>query len=213
VRDTGRGMDSETRRRAFEPFFTTRRTGEGTGLGLAIVYGLVTQAGGTVRLDSAPGIGTTATVLLPLIAVEELDREVEVEPVGRTGAGRRVLVVEDDPSVRRLAVDTLEHQGFVVESAGDGREAIGLLEANGVPPDLVITDLVLPHLSGRAVRDAVESRHPGVPVLYVSGYPGEAIERRGWLDEGVPFLQKPFSPRELVRRSRELLNRSSDVRS
>jgi signal transduction histidine kinase/CheY-like chemotaxis protein len=213
VRDTGRGMDSDTRRRAFEPFFTTRRTGEGTGLGLAIVYGLVTQAGGAVRLDSAPGVGTTATVLLPLIPVEELDREVDAEPVGRSAAGRRVLVVEDDPSVRRLAVDTLEHQGFLVESAGDGREALALLEASGDPPDLVITDLVLPHLSGRALRDAVEARHPGVPVLYVSGYPGEAIERRGWLDEGVPFLQKPFSPGELVRRSRELLDRPSDVRS
>jgi two-component system cell cycle sensor histidine kinase/response regulator CckA len=151
----------------------------------AIVYGLVTQVGGTVRLESAPGVGTTATVLLPLIPVEELDREVVAEPVGRTGSGRRVLVVEDDPTVRRLAVDTLEHQGFVVESAGDGRDAIALLEA----------------------------RHPGVPVLYLSRYPGEAIERRGWLDEGVPFLQKPFSPHELVRRSRELLDRSSDVRS
>jgi CheY-like chemotaxis protein len=121
----------------------------------AIVYGLVTQVGGTVRLESAPGVGTTATVLLPLIPVEELDREVVAEPVGRTGSGRRVLVVEDDPTVRRLAVDTLEHQGFVVESAGDGRDAIALLEA----------------------------RHPGVPVLYLSRYPGEAIERRGWLDE------------------------------
>ena len=91
--------------------------------------------------------------------------------------------------------------------------AIALLESSAGAPDLVITDLVLPHLSGRAVRQAAEARHPGVAVLYVSGYPGEAIENRGWLDEGVPFLQKPFSPRELVRRSRELLERPPEIRS
>jgi signal transduction histidine kinase len=213
VRDTGRGMDADTRHRAFEPFFTTRRAAEGTGLGLAIVYGIVTEAGGTVRLDSAPGLGTTVTVLLPLIPVLALGREVEAEEIDWSGAGRRVLVVEDDPSVRRLAVDTLQHQGFLVDSAADGREAISLLEASIEPPDLVITDLVLPHLSGRTVRQAVETRYPGVPVLYISGYPGEAIESRGWLDEGVPFLQKPFSPRELVRRSRELLEPRPELRS
>ncbi len=213
VRDTGRGMDADTRRRAFEPFFTTRRAAEGTGLGLAIVYRIVTQAGGTVRLDSAPGLGTTVTVLLPLIPVDALEREVDPEPIDWSGAGRRVLVVEDDPSVRRLAVDTLRHQGFRVDSAADGREAIALLEASTEPPHLVITDLVLPHLSGRTVRQVAEARHPGVPVLYVSGYPSEAIESRGWLDEGVQFLQKPFSPRELVRRSRELLEPPPEFRS
>jgi DNA-binding response OmpR family regulator len=166
-----------------------------------------------VRLDSAPGLGTTVTVLLPLIPVEALGQEVEAEEIDWSGAGRRVLVVEDDPSVRRLAVDTLQHQGFRVDSAADGREAISLLEASTEPPDLVITDLVLPHLSGRTVRQTVETRFPGVPVLYISGYPGEAIESRGWLDEGVPFLQKPFSPRELVRRSRELLEPRPELRS
>jgi DNA-binding response OmpR family regulator len=114
-------------------------------------------------------------------------------------------VVEDDPSVRRMAVGALEQQGFLVESASDGREALALLDAGASPPDMVVTDLVLPHLSGRAVRKAVLERHPGVPILYVSGYPGDAIEGRGWLDEGVPFLQKPFTPGELVRRARELL--------
>jgi signal transduction histidine kinase/CheY-like chemotaxis protein len=209
VRDTGHGMDPETRRRAFEPFFTTRALGEGTGLGLAMVYGIVNQSGGNVRLDSAPGLGTTATVLLPLIDAETLDEEPGPEVPTRSPAGRRVLVVEDDPSVRRLAVGALEHQGFLVESAGDGREALALLEASALPPDLVVTDLVLPHVSGRAVRQAVAERYPGVPVLYVSGYPGDAIESRGWLEDGVSFLQKPFTPRELVRRSRELLEGGS----
>ena len=209
LRDTGHGMDPETRRRAFEPFYTTRGLGEGTGLGLAIVYAIVSQAGGSVRLDSAPGLGTTATVLLPLIEAEALDEETGPETAVRSAAGRRVLVVEDDPSVRRLAVGALEHQGFLVESAGDGREAMALLEASTVPPDLVVTDLVLPHFSGRAVRKAVAERYPGVPVLYVSGYPGDAIESRGWLEDGVPFLQKPFTPRELVRRTRELLEDAS----
>jgi signal transduction histidine kinase/CheY-like chemotaxis protein len=209
LRDTGHGMDSETRRRAFEPFFTTRGMGEGTGLGLAMVYGMVSQAGGSVRLDSAPRLGTTATVLLPLIEAEGLDEQPGPETPVRSAAVRRVLVVEDEPSVRRLAVDALEHQGFLVESAGDGREALALLEASAGAPDLVITDLVLPHLSGRAVRQAVAERYPGVPVLYVSGYPGDAIESRGWLEDGVPFLQKPFTPRELVRRTRELLESAS----
>jgi signal transduction histidine kinase len=209
LRDTGHGMDSETRGRAFEPFFTTRGLGEGTGLGLAMVYGVVSQAGGSVRLDSAPRLGTTATVLLPLIEAERLDEQPGPETPVRSAAGRRVLVVEDEPSVRRLAVGALEHQGFLVESAGDGREALALLEASAGPPDLVITDLVLPHLSGRAVRKAVADRYPGVPVLYVSGYPGDAIEGRGWLEDGVPFLQKPFTPRELVRRTRELLESAS----
>jgi signal transduction histidine kinase len=209
LRDTGHGMDSETRGRAFEPFFTTRGLGEGTGLGLAMVYGVVSQAGGSVRLDSAPQLGTTATVLLPLIEAERLDEQPGPETPVRSAAGRRVLVVEDEPSVRRLAVGALEHQGFLVESAGDGREALALLEASAGPPDLVITDLVLPHLSGRAVRKAVADRYPGVPVLYVSGYPGDAIEGRGWLEDGVPFLQKPFTPRELVRRTRELLESAS----
>jgi CheY-like chemotaxis protein len=209
LRDTGHGMDSETRRRAFEPFFTTRGMSEGTGLGLAMVYGMVSQAGGSVRLDSAPRLGTTATVLLPLIEAERLDEQPGPETPVRSATGRRVLVVEDEPSVRRLAVGALEHQGFLVDSAGDGREALALLEASAGPPDLVITDLVLPHLSGRAVRQAVAERYPGVPVLYVSGYPGDAIESRGWLGDGVPFLQKPFTPRELVRRTRELLESAS----
>jgi signal transduction histidine kinase len=209
LRDTGHGMDSETRRRVFEPFFTTRGMGEGTGLGLAMVYGIVSQAGGSVRLDSAPGLGTTATVLLPLIEAEALDEEPRPDRVVRSAVGRRVLVVEDDPSVRRLAVGALEHQGYQVESAGDGREALALVEASTVAPDLVVTDLVLPHCSGRAVRKAVAERYPGVPVLYVSGYPGDAIESRGWLEDGVPFLQKPFTPRELVRRTRMLLEQAS----
>ena len=209
LRDTGLGMDPDTRRRAFEPFFTTRGMGEGTGLGLAIVYGIVSQAGGGVRLDSAPGLGTTATVLLPLIEAEALDDAPGPEPAPRSAVGRRVLVVEDDPSVRRLAVGALEHQGFVVESAGDGREALALLEGRPAPPDLVVTDLVLPHLSGRAVRNAVVEMYPGVPVLYISGYPGDEIASRGWLEDGVPFLQKPFTPRELVRRTRELLEAAS----
>jgi CheY-like chemotaxis protein len=205
LRDTGQGMDPDTRRRAFEPFFTTHGMSEATGLGLAIVYGIVSQAGGSVRLESTPGLGTTATVLLPLIEAEGLDEEPGTEAPARSAVGRRVLVVEDDPAVRRMAVGALEHQGFLVESAGDGREAVELLQASAVPPDLVVTDLVLPHLSGRAVREAVAERHPGVPVLYVSGYPGDEIANRGWLEDGIPFLQKPFTPRELVRRTRELL--------
>jgi CheY-like chemotaxis protein len=209
LRDTGHGMDLDTRRRAFEPFFTTRGMGEGTGLGLAFVYGIVSQAGGGVRLDSEPGLGTSATVLLPLIEAETLDEDSRPEIPARSPLGRRVLVVEDDPSVRRLAVGALEHQGFLVESAGDGREALALLESSAGPPDLVVTDLVLPHCSGRAVRKAVVERYPGVPVLYVSGYRGDAIESRGWLEDGVPFLQKPFTPRELVRRTRELLEKAS----
>ena len=209
LRDTGHGMNEETRRRAFEPFFTTKRVGEGTGLGLAMVYGIVTEAGGFVRLESEPGRGTTATVLLPLLSVD-VDEGDEVSPVSAhwsSGRGdiRRILVVEDDPSVRRLAIVALRSEGFLVEAAADGREALAVLEGGAGPPDMVVTDVVMPHLSGRALRDAVGERFPDVPVLYISGYPGDEIHQRGLLGPGASFLQKPFSPDELVRRVREVL--------
>jgi len=209
LRDTGHGMSEETRRRAFEPFFTTKRVGEGTGLGLAMVYGIVTEAGGEVRLESEPGRGTTATVLLPLLDADEAEQD-EIAPTSSRWSparadARRVLVVEDDASVRRLAIVALRSGGFQVESAGDGREALALLESGVTPPDLVITDVVMPHLSGRALRDMVHERHPGMPVLYISGYPGDEIHQRGLLGEDATFLQKPFSPDELVRRVGEVL--------
>ena len=198
VRDTGVGMDPETLDRIFEPFFTTKDPGMGTGLGLATVYGIVNQSGGTVSALSEPGRGSTFTVQLPCAdssAQLPLPRPGPAVLSGwRTGT---ILVVEDDAGVRRFASRALEAAGYSVVTAPDGAAAIET--ARNMTLKLLITDVVMPGLSGREVAQRLAATHLGLRVLYMSGHPDKRIARDGGLDPGIDFLPKPFTTEELLR--------------
>jgi len=206
VRDSGSGMSPEVQSRLFEPFFTTKELGKGTGLGLATVHGIVTQNGGRVLVESHPGEGTTFEVRFP----RTLDAARDAAPPEPAPAPARgsetILVVEDDPRVRAVTVRALRGAGYRVLVAASGSEALGIVAASGERLDLVVTDVVMPGMSGRAVIDALRAGRPGLPALFVSGYPQEVIARRGVLDTGIEFLAKPFTPSGLVARVRSILD-------
>jgi PAS domain S-box-containing protein len=199
VRDTGPGMDEATRSRVFEPFFTTKDVGRGTGLGLATVYGIVKQSGGDVRVESAPGKGTTVRVHLP--ATDEAPAaggaSAGAAPPGAAQErGSTVLVVEDEPSVRELACAVLRHGGYRVLSAPNAEDALRLLDGEEGPLHLLVTDVVMPGASGPELAAEVTRLHPGAAVIYMSGYSERAIERHGALDPGTEFVEKPFTIEE-----------------
>ncbi len=204
VRDTGSGMSAETAARAFEPFFSTKPTGKGTGLGLATVYGIATQAGGSVELESTEGEGTTVTLHLP--ATDELLLAAEPEPRGPDrGAGRRVLVVEDEEAVRALTVRLLREHGYEVLEAADGRAGLErCVQADGAL-DLLLTDVVMPTMSGAELVAQVHELQPSLPVLYVSGYAGDVMPGASRPEDGAQLLQKPFSREALLRAVDEAL--------
>ncbi|MCB9915380.1 MAG: tetratricopeptide repeat protein [Planctomycetes bacterium] len=197
VSDTGTGMDDRVRERAFEPFFTTKEPGKGTGLGLSTVHGIVHQSGGTVRVESAPGRGTTVEVLLPCAAgvVEAKAPEARVRPVQRAAC---VLIVEDDEGLRRMMREGLSRRGYQVREAPDGLAALGLVEG----ADAVICDRVLPKLGGLEVLAQVRTTHPDLPFLLISGHPSEDDSEAAL---GVRFLAKPFKLEALARVLQELL--------
>jgi PAS domain S-box-containing protein len=204
VSDTGHGMDRETLAQAFEPFFTTKGLGKGTGLGLSTVYGFVKQSDGYVWAYSEPGQGTVVKVYLPLV-----DLPTEAGAPARSIAppaviGRTVLVVEDEPQVRRMAARALAQAGHRVLEAADGRDAISLLARAGQGIDLVLTDVAMPGMSGRELAERLREARPDVRVIFMSGYADDEIVRRGLLDPEQPFIQKPFTPAVLVQRVAEL---------
>jgi CheY-like chemotaxis protein len=208
VRDSGSGMTADVQERIFEPFFTTKESGKGTGLGLATVHGIVTQNGGRVLVESQPGLGTTFEVRFPRTLVETRSGAAPVPasfPAPARGS-ETILVIEDDPRVRAVTVRALRAAGHRVLVAGNGAEALGIAEGSPGGLHLVVTDVVMPGMSGRAVVDALRSRRPGLPALFVSGYPQEVIARRGVLDTGIEFLAKPFTPASLVARVRAILD-------
>ena len=207
VTDTGAGMDAATLERAFEPFFTTKPRGKGTGLGLATVYGIVRQSGGHVDVESTPGAGTTFRIYLPRVT-EEAEAGVE-RPVAAPARGAEtVLVVEDDERVRVLARKVLEQAGYTVLVAAGGKEALAAAEGHAGPIDLLMTDVVMPEMSGRTLTRRLTQRHPGLKVLYMSGYSDEDIAQHGVFEAGIPFIKKPFTPSLLTQKLREVLDRS-----
>jgi PAS domain S-box-containing protein len=205
VGDSGIGMPPEVLAHAFDPFFTTRPKGEGTGLGLATVYGIVAQAGGHIHIYSEPGLGTTVTVLLP---ATELPIEADPRPdvAARRGNGERVLVVEDEDAMREVTRRILVRNGYHVVTAAHGTEAVGLVAALEDPPDLLLTDVVMPRMLGRELADRIVRLRPGMRVLFMSGYARPVLAEQGTLDPGVALISKPFSTDELLVAVREVLD-------
>ena len=203
VTDTGLGMDAETQKRIFEPFFTTKALGKGTGLGLSTVYGIVKQSGGHIWVYSEPGNGTTFKIYLP--RVEEMV-EVVAESSEEWGRGSEtVLLVEDEEMVRELAREILQSSGYKVIAAANGEDAQRICNESLPKLDLIITDVVMPQMSGRELAENISLLRPGIRILYMSGYTDDAIVRHGVLDENMFFLQKPFSPDALTTKVREVL--------
>jgi PAS domain S-box-containing protein len=207
VSDTGTGMNADTQSHMFEPFFTTKEVGKGTGLGLATVYGIVKQSGGSIWVYSELGHGTTIKVYLPRVdePPEPLAAPGPSNPESLRGT-ETILLVEDEPAVRAVARQILARQGYTVLEASDGPAALAMVGGAG-RVDLILTDVVMPGMSGRTLADQLATRWPGVRVLYMSGYTDDAIVRHGMLESGLAYLQKPFRPDALVRKVRELLDR------
>jgi PAS domain S-box-containing protein len=203
VRDTGLGMDPETLRRAFEPFFTTKEVGQGTGLGLSVVHGIVSQSGGQIHAESAPGAGSTFTLRFPAVYPGSLGSGEEPAPARSGATGGLVLVVEDDPVVRRMTARALTEAGYATLEAEDGREALDLVGRQAGRLDLVVTDLGMPRMDGFQLARWLRAEHPDIPVLLISGHLHQEPAAGGkghW-----PLLRKPFPPEELVRQVTELL--------
>ncbi|MGA2383532.1 MAG: PAS domain S-box protein [Gemmatimonadales bacterium] len=209
VSDTGVGMDAETQSHIFEPFYTTKEQSAGTGLGLSTVYGIVKQSGGYVWVYSEPGGGATFKIYLP--RVDEPVEAPEPGAAARPAAGGRetVLLAEDDPSVRAIVAEVLTQKGYRVLQAPDGQTALEIARAQPGAIQLLVTDLVMPGMTGRELAEAVAAERAGVRVLYMSGYTDDAVVRHGVLTEGMPYLQKPFSPSSLAAKVREVLDRVS----
>jgi two-component system, cell cycle sensor histidine kinase and response regulator CckA len=204
VTDTGHGMDRETLGRIFEPFFTTKSVGQGTGLGLSTVYGIVKQTGGFIWAYSEPGLGTTFKLYLPTIS--SADQPASPLPPAAPGQPHEVvLVAEDEPMVREIMARTLREAGYSVVEAADGREVLNALESRGGEVHLVIADVVMPGMSGRDLAARLTERWPTVPVLFTSGYTGLDVVRRGLLEDGREFIQKPLAPEALIRRVRQMV--------
>ena len=209
VHDTGHGMDPDTLQHIWEPFFTTKPAGQGTGLGLSVVYGSVKQSGGFVWAESEVGQGTTIRVYWPEIsAVSEQTGEIPIPAPVQRGT-ENVLVVEDEPVVRALIVRTVEGFGYRCMEAGDAAEALRLLQQEQGSFQLVITDVVMPGMSGGQLGEVLAHKYPTLPVLYTSGFANNDVIRRGLLDPSRPFLQKPFTPEDLARKIREVLEAST----
>jgi CheY-like chemotaxis protein len=208
--DTGSGMPEEVAARAFDPFFTTKDVGKGTGLGLSMVYGMARQSGGTARIDSAPGAGTTVRLLFHVAgedpAVEPAD-EAAAQAVGDRSANASILVVDDDPDVRGFVVSSLQEDGYRVTFAVDGHSALAALADH--TPDLVILDFIMPGLSGAEVAATILAQRSDQPILFMSGYSETEAVRR--VAPNAPLLPKPFRADALAKAVREALSNPARI--
>jgi two-component system, cell cycle sensor histidine kinase and response regulator CckA len=205
VRDSGTGMDPQTQSHIFEPFFTTKPRGSGAGLGLATVYSIVNQSGGYITAYSEWGVGSTFSVYLPRVEVPAAQDSSEHADVTATGT-ETVLLVEDQHPVRELARRFLEIAGYKVLEAPSGPDALRISREHEGHIDLMVTDVVMPRMSGRELALQLASERPEMKMLYMSGHTEEAIVHHGVLKEGVEFLQKPFTQRDLTERVRQILD-------
>ncbi len=206
VQDTGHGMDAKTQAHIFEPFFTTKEVGKGTGLGLATVYGIVKQSEGYILVESVPGLGTTFTIYLPRVEEDAAPVPASPAPAVLPRGTETILLVEDDPELRALALDILRGSGYTVLEARQGNEALLVLERHAGPIHLLVTDVVMPQMGGRALAERLALLRPEMQVLYMSGYSEAAIAQHGVLDPGTAFMAKPFTADELTRKIRKVLD-------
>jgi CheY-like chemotaxis protein len=208
VTDTGIGMDRATRQRIFEPFFTTKEQGKGTGLGLSTVFGIVKQCRGGVWVYSEPGYGTTFKIYLPETHAE-LPEEPAPLPANLNGT-ETILLCEDEEAVRGVAQRILERYGYRVLVASDPTDALRIADAEGQAIDLLLTDVVMPQMSGVVLAERITSRWPHIEVLYVSGYTDGTVLAHGVPEHGVSFLQKPFTSEQLTRKLRSVFSRAPE---
>jgi PAS domain S-box-containing protein len=205
VSDSGVGMDAATCARIFEPFFTTKEPGKGTGLGLSTVYGIVKQSGGFVWVYSEVGVGSNFKIYLPQV-IEPVSTKPPTPAVVSTHGTETILLVEDSAELRHVALRFLTPSGYTMLLAATGEEALRLLEQHEGPVHLLVTDVVMPGMSGRQLAERLAQTHPEIKVLFMSGYTGDTIVRHGVLQGKVPFLNKPFTAAALLRKVREVLD-------
>jgi CheY-like chemotaxis protein len=210
VRDTGVGMTDKVRAHLFEPFFTTKGPGKGTGLGLATCYGIARQSGGDIRVYSEPSQGTSFKVYLPRVDELPTPRTVSAEPAAVPTGRENLLLVEDEVAVRELLAQILRECGYKVLEASNGREGLRLAEG-GAPIDLIISDIIMPQMSGQHMVERIQSKYPRVRVLFTSGYADDALTTPSSLHPGFAFIEKPFSLKHLAQKVREILDQPLPV--
>jgi two-component system cell cycle sensor histidine kinase/response regulator CckA len=206
ITDTGIGMDAVTLDRIFEPFFTTKEAGKGTGLGLSIAYGVVKQAGGAINVYSEPGMGTVFRIYLPLSTDSAGSRRISGQTAKAATGSETIMLVEDSSQVREVARRILAKAGYRVLVAESPAEALDMMKASGDQIDLLLTDLVMPQMSGRELAERFAVSHPKAKVLLMSGYTDDAALRNGVGTAGTPYLQKPFTPDGLTAKVRQVLD-------
>lgn len=208
VSDTGIGMTEEVQARIFDPFFTTKEPGKGTGLGLATCYGIVKQNGGHIRVESAIGKGATFHIYLPCAAAVKAEKVQVAQSTAPPEGQETILLVEDESAVRQIVMELLEQQGYTVITAVNGEDALRLVDSGQLPQaiDLLLTDVVMPRITGTALAQKVKARHPQLKIVFMSGYADESLVKQDSMEAGTTFIQKPFTLEVLARKIRHALD-------